>query len=629
MASPFPVCPGDATPIVSVLMPTFRHEAFIAGAIGSLLAQTEDRWELIVIDDGSPDDTALVLREFSSDPRIRSIRLPRNVGLGRALNVGLQAACASLIAYLPSDDLWHADHLASLLASFDEHPGAALVYSGVRYQYNRHAEGQIPGEPLQLVQVLHLRTPDRWIERSELTTDDLDRMFWDRIRARGRAIGTGVVTCEWVDHPRQRHKLLREPEGGINRYRQYCGAADPLRVHTSVGNRIDEPARYATLRARDIPPRPDGLKIVLAGELAYNADRVLALAERGHRLYGLWMPDPHWYNSVGPLPFGHVEDLPRDGWHSALHRLQPDVIHAQLNWQAVPFALEVRRAAPDIPFVWHFKEGPFICREKGTWDDLIALVRTADGLIHSSAEMGDWFDTIVPQRPGQPQLILDGDLPRREWFSDVRSPRLSAATGELHTVVPGRPIGLHPETVAELASHGIHLHVYGDYVQGQWVRWIERTLMLAGRFLHMHPHVDQDRWVEEFSQYDAGWLHAFESANCGDIRAADWDDLNIPARMATLAVAGLPMIQRDNTGAVVATQALARSLGISLFSRDIPDLAAQMRAPGHLDAIAAETWRHRERFTFDAHVERLIDFYRDVIRTTRKNRRSSLPAVAD
>ena len=57
----------------------------------------------------------------------------------------------------------------------------------------------------------------------------------------------------------------------------------------------------------------DDLKILLVGELAYNAERVLALEERGHKLYGLWTPEPYWWNTVGPLPFGHVEDIPRAG----------------------------------------------------------------------------------------------------------------------------------------------------------------------------------------------------------------------------------------------------------------------------------------------------------------------------
>ena len=85
-------------------------------------------------------------------------------------------------------------------------------------------------------------------------------------------------------------------------------------------------------------------------------------------------------------------------------------------------------------------------------------------------------------------------------------------------------------------------------------------------YLHLHPNVDQSRWTEEFSQYDAGWLHLFDSGNEGEIRKANWDDLNYPARLSTLAAAGLPMLQKANDGAVVATQTLTRQLAQEYFS---------------------------------------------------------------
>jgi hypothetical protein len=448
-----------------------------------------------------------------------------------------------------------------------------------------------------------------------LVTDDLGRMFWDKLRAGGDFAGTGEVTCEWVDHPHQRHKLLREPIGGINPYRQRYGVAQPLRFHTSVGNRIDEVAQYRRFRERpDTPRATDGLTILLVGELAYNADRVLALEERGHRLYGLWMRDPYWYNTVGPLPFGHVTDLPHAGWREAVRELRPDVIYALLNWQAVPFAHAVLRENPGIPFVWHFKEGPFICLEKGTWAELVELYARADGQIYSSPEMRDWFALFLPPRPaGVPPLVLDGDLPKREWFTEERTPRLSASDREPHTVVPGRPIGLHAATVGELAAHGVHLHVYGDYTLGQWRDWVARARDLAGDYLHLHPNVDQSGWTREFSRYDAGWLHFLPSENRGDLRRATWDDLNYPARIATLVAAGLPLLQYDNPGATVATQTLARERDIGLFATDIAGVATQLRDAARLDRLRANVWRQREDFTFDHHADRLIAFFRQVI----------------
>jgi hypothetical protein len=212
-------------------------------------------------------------------------------------------------------------------------------------------------------------------------------------------------------------------------------------------------------------------------------------------------------------------------------------------------------------------------------------------------------------------LSLDGDLPKREWFDGIPSERISSSDGEIHTVVPGRPIGLHPETVAELAAEGVHLHFYGDFTHGQWKAWIERTRGLAPLHLHLHANVDQGGWVSEFSQYDAGWLHGFTSHNRGDIRRADWDDLNYPARIATLAAAGLPMIQKNNAGARVAIQTLAQQRDLSVFYSSIPDLASQLRETDRMERIRDSVWRQRDQFTFDAHADALIAFFRSTIAT--------------
>jgi hypothetical protein len=612
---------GDSEPAggtgalrVSVLMPTFDQAAFIARAIESLVAQELAGWELLVVDDASPDTTREVVEPYLVDRRVRYERLPVNQGLGGALNHALAHARGELIAYLPSDDVYYAEHLHTLVACLDADERAILAYSGVRHHYNRTATGRIDGYPLQLVQVMHRRTPDRWTERGELVTDDLGRMLWIKLLARGEAVGSGRISCEWVDHPAQRHKLLQEPVGGINPYRSRFGVSEPLRFHTTVGNRIDEVEHYRRFRERpDTPARPDGLKILLVGELAYNPERVLALEERGHRLFGLWMEDPYWYNTVGPVPFGHVEDVPRSGWQDAVRRIRPDVIYALLNWQAVPFAHRVMLDNPGVPFVWHFKEGPFICLEKGTWPQLVELYRRCDGQIYVTPEMRDWFATVAPDVvTAVPSLVLDGDLPKGEWFTSERSQRLSELDGELHTLVPGRPIGLHPPDVARLAALGIHLHFYGDFTHGQWRGWIETTRRLAPRHLHLHRHVDQDQWVREFSQYDAGWVHFFASENQGELRRANWDDLNCPARLATLVVAGLPVLQRDNPGAVVATQSLARRLDLGVFFSDLEDLADQLRDDRRMSELRKSVWRQRETFTFDFHADRLLDFFRQV-----------------
>src|SRR4051794_6118381 len=608
-------------PLVSVLMPTYDHSRFISRSIESLLAQTCRDWELVIVDDASPDDTHAVVAPYLPDPRISYQKLNDNAGLGAALNHALGLAQGKLIAYLPSDDIFFAEHLDSLVQCLERHQQAIAASSGLRHHFNKEAQ-DLEGRWLQLVQVMHRRTEDAWIERSELVTDDLDRMFWSKLRQRGTFARTGAVTCEWFDHPAQRHKVLREPFGGLNPYRSRYAVPQPLRIHTSVGNAIDEVELYRRFRERpDTPASADALKILLVGELAYNAERVLAFEEAGHRLYGLWTPDPQWWNTVGPLPFGHVQDIAYRGWRDSVRKIKPDVIYALLNWPAIRFAHHVLEQNPGVPFVWHLKEAPTVAAEKGLWRELMDLYLRSDAQIYCSPEMRDWFFALAPQLRGKPWLVLDGDLPKRDWLDGQRSRRLSERDGQIHTVVPGRPIGLHPWVMAELAAQHIHVHFYGDFTQDLWRKWIEKVRETCAGFLHLHPNVDQRGWVTEFSQYDAGWLHFFRSRNAGETRRMVFDDMNYPARIGPLVAAGLPLLQADNRGSVVAMQNLAREHEIGLFFEDAVQLREQLSDENGLQRIRDNVWRQRERFTFDHHAARLVVFFREATALAKQTRR--------
>ena len=613
-------------PRVTVIMPTFDQAPFLPRALSGLLAQTMTDWELIVVDDASTDETPSVVAPYLSDRRVRYTRLPRNVDLGGAINHGLAVAAAKLIAYLPSDDHYFPEHLESLVDVLDRRPEATLAFSGMRYWQNHAVPGQREGEPLQLVQVMHRTTSERWIERSELVTDDLEHMFWCRLRARGEFAGTARVTCEWVDHRAMRHKRIRETlGGGLNVYRSHYRPPHPLRFRSSVGNPIDEVGLYDELRRSPTPVRADGLRILLVGELAYNPERVLAFEERGHTLHGLWTDQPYWFSTVGPLPFGHVTDLDRRHWVEEVRALRPDVIYALLNWQAVPFVHRILAENPGIPFVWHLKESPQHCLAEGTWPQLVDLHLRSDGLVYSSPELRDWFATVLPATRSRPSMVLDGDLPKREWLRGDPPARLSETDGEVHTVVPGRVMGLEPRMVGDLAKRGIHLHFYGNIFQTGSGGWIDEVRRIAPDHLHLHDAVDQRGWRSEFGRYDAGWLHIFASENEGDLRRARWDDLNYPARLATLMAAGVPVIQWDNAGSVVATQSLARKHGTGLFFRDVGGLADQLHDPQHMAAARAAVEQVRGQFTFDAHADDLISFFRQVIQL--KDGSSPLAAI--
>lgn len=103
--------------------------------------------------------------------------------------------------------MYYREHLQVLRDCLRADAGAVLAYSGVRHDYNRYADGQIPGQVLQLVQCMHLNTVLRWTARDELESDDLERLYWNRLRELGHFAASAGVTCEWVSHPAQRHKL--------------------------------------------------------------------------------------------------------------------------------------------------------------------------------------------------------------------------------------------------------------------------------------------------------------------------------------------------------------------------------------------------------------------------------------
>ena len=115
-------------PLVSVIMPAYNAEKYIGEAISSVLSQTYGNWELFVLDDCATDRTAEIAAGFArSDPRIRLLRNPQNMGVAATRNRGAALAGGEWIALLDSDDIWHSDKLEKQLERAWE-SGADIVY---------------------------------------------------------------------------------------------------------------------------------------------------------------------------------------------------------------------------------------------------------------------------------------------------------------------------------------------------------------------------------------------------------------------------------------------------------------------------------------------------------------------
>ena len=93
-------------PLISIILPAYNGAKFIARAIQSAIDQDYDHFELLIINDGSKDDTEEVIAKFLGDTRVRYIKNEVNLGLQKTLNVGIHRAVGEFIARLDQDDVW-------------------------------------------------------------------------------------------------------------------------------------------------------------------------------------------------------------------------------------------------------------------------------------------------------------------------------------------------------------------------------------------------------------------------------------------------------------------------------------------------------------------------------------------
>jgi glycosyltransferase involved in cell wall biosynthesis len=117
-------------PEVSVVIPCYNGERFVAEAIDSILAQTRGNPDVIVVDDGSSDGSVGVVERYASGGRVRLIRHDSNQGIAAARNTGIRHARGRFIGFLDQDDLWKEDKLAIQLEMFkrDASGGMGVVF---------------------------------------------------------------------------------------------------------------------------------------------------------------------------------------------------------------------------------------------------------------------------------------------------------------------------------------------------------------------------------------------------------------------------------------------------------------------------------------------------------------------
>lgn len=119
--------------LVSIITPMYKGASFVGETIRSVLSQSYDNWEMIIVDDCSPDDGAGIaeVNKYTFDPRVRLIESKENRGSSGARNIALKSAQGRFIAFLDSDDIWHPNFLEKQITFMKQHE-APLVFSSYR-----------------------------------------------------------------------------------------------------------------------------------------------------------------------------------------------------------------------------------------------------------------------------------------------------------------------------------------------------------------------------------------------------------------------------------------------------------------------------------------------------------------
>jgi len=127
----------EKNPLVSVIVPTYNIEAFVGDALDSLLAQTYPNVEVIVVDDGSRDNTPTIVEGYGE--KLRYYRFDKNRGVPAVLNDGLSKAKGDFVLFFDADDIMEPDAIDRFVSFLKKHPEAAFAYCALYIFYNDRA----------------------------------------------------------------------------------------------------------------------------------------------------------------------------------------------------------------------------------------------------------------------------------------------------------------------------------------------------------------------------------------------------------------------------------------------------------------------------------------------------------
>ena len=380
------------------------------------------------------------------------------------------------------------------------------------------------------------------------------------------------------------------------------------------------------------------MRILLVGALSWNPERIRSLSERGHRLWGLWSRSMGWDQGPYQVTDGCVQPVTLADAAQTIRDERIDVVYSLFQVYHERLWASARDGVADD--IWTLLRALLEARERGEFDAPIvrhwgfdvqnidlAVARAFDGQIFCNSEKREYWTRPLRQGGCGIDLLgdcpvvdcLDGDRPKLEFMNDDFPERLSARTGEVHTVCVGRPFGID---YVGAARRGIHVHLYGNQFDDLY-RMMARDLSLAGakrevsllrRFLHVHPSLqtrdapwDEVRrtkatWVREFARYDAGWSYIGSPL--------PWEPLDdrgaIPNRLSTYVLAGLPVIADVRPGFYRYDELTRLGVNVDLTGDDYDHLHDTLQDELRTGVRRANAVRERPAYSFDASIDQLV-----------------------
>jgi glycosyltransferase involved in cell wall biosynthesis len=126
--------------LVTIILPTFNRAKFISRAINSVINQSYSEWELIIIDDGSTDETNLVVKEYLNKHKNIKYFYHRNRGVSYSMNVGIDNSCGEYLTFLGSDDEFSAEHLKIRVEYMIRNSEADIIHSPAKIIGNKYVK---------------------------------------------------------------------------------------------------------------------------------------------------------------------------------------------------------------------------------------------------------------------------------------------------------------------------------------------------------------------------------------------------------------------------------------------------------------------------------------------------------